>query len=255
MTAKPTSVRDSTEDPNHPDYDPIKDRTHPNYDSAKDPLSPFYEGDGTAKPRPDQSAENTYKIGPGRPPKEYKWKKGCPSPFPSGRPRKTPSMQPDLKKAFEDALFEKVEIKKADKKIFMSKVQLGLEQLVNQFAKGDRHARRDVFQYAAQLGVDLQGKEVITEAFGITEQAIIDAFLQRHQSPAAEVAADTHVKAPPDLLDDDVVEPPSKAKEAAPAPPRAPLNNTPPRKGPHTRESIQADRERHLAWLKKVNGS
>jgi len=163
-------------------------------------------------------------------------------------------MQPDLKKAFEDALFEKVEIKKADKKIYMSKVQLGLEQLVNQFAKGDRYARRDLFQYAALLGVDLQGKEVIAEALGFTEQMIVDAFLQRQQSPAP-AAVDNHVKAPPDLLDDDVVEPPSKAKEAAPAPPRAPLNNTPPRKGPHTRESIQADRERHLAWLKKVNGS
>ena len=252
MTDNSKSVRDPTEDPNHPDYDPVMDRTHPNYDSAKDPLSPFYEGDQTAKPRPDQSAENTYKIGPGRPPKEYTWKKGCPSPFPSGRPRKTPSMQPDLKKAFEDALFEKVEIKKADKKIFMSKVQLGLEQLVNQFAKGDRYARRDLFQYAAFLGVDLQGKEVIAEAFGITEQAIVDAFLQRQQSPAP-AAADLHVKAPPDLLDDDVVEPPSKAEEATSS--TTPVSNVVAPRGPHTRESIQADRERRLAWLKKVNGS
>ena len=83
---------------------------------------------------------------------------------------------------------------------------------------------------------------------------IVDAFLQRQQSPA-HAAADLHVKAPPDLLDDDVVEPPSKAKEAAPAPPRAPLNNTASWKGPHTRESIQAERQRHLARQKKNNES
>ena len=76
----------------------------------------------------------------------------------------------------------------------------------NQFAKGDRHARRDVFQYAALLGVDLQPKEIIAEALGINEQAIVDAaFRRRAQQAAPEASPDDHVKAPPDLLDDDVV--------------------------------------------------
>ena len=49
----------------------------------------------------------------------------------------------------------------------LTKAVLGIQQLVNQFAKGDRHARRDVFQYAALLGVDLQAKEIIAEALGV----------------------------------------------------------------------------------------
>jgi DNA methylase len=79
-------------------------------------------------------------------------------------------------------------------------------QLATQFARGDRHARRDVFTYAAMLGVDLQGKEVIGEALGVTHQAILDSFVQRQQQtdpPAPEI----RVKAPPDLIDDDITPP------------------------------------------------
>jgi hypothetical protein len=89
-------------------------------------------------------------------------------------------MKPDLKKIFEGALNEKVVITSQDKKRVLTKAALGIEQLVTQFAKGDRHARRNVFQYAAQLGVDLQAKEVIEEALGIDQQAIVDAHLRRN---------------------------------------------------------------------------
>ena len=81
---------------------------------------------------------------------------------------------------------------------------MALQQLVNQFAKGDRHARRDVFQYAALLGVDLHAKEAIEEALGIDAQAIVDAHLRRHLPTSAEASPEVHVKAPPDLVDDDV---------------------------------------------------
>jgi hypothetical protein len=183
-------------------HDPT-DMRHPLYDPAKDPSSPFYEGDKTeAKQPPDEDA---YKVGPGFPPNEHKWKKGCRSPFPKGRPRKVPSMKPDLKKAFEAALNEKVVITKDKKEIVLTKAALGIQQLVNQFAKGDRHARRDLFQYAALLGVDLQAKDVITEALGINHQAIVDAALLRlQQQPSSQPAPEDHVKAPPDLIDDDV---------------------------------------------------
>ena len=77
--------------------------------------------------------------------------------------------------------------------------------LSTQFAKGDRHARRDVFQYAVLFGVDLQAKDFIAEVLGINEQAIVDAaFHRRAQQAAPEMSPDDHVKAPPDLLDDDV---------------------------------------------------
>ena len=110
--------------------------SHPDYDLAKDPLSPFYEGDeADAERKPDPSADDTYKVGPGFPPKPYTWKKGCPTPNPKGRPRKVPTMRPDLKKALESALNEKVVITKDKKKTVLTKATLGIQQLVNQFAR------------------------------------------------------------------------------------------------------------------------
>ena len=88
-------------------------------------------------------------------------------------------MKPDLKKALESALNEKVVITKDKKEVVLTKAALGIQQLVNQFAKGDRHARRDLFQYAALLGVDLQAKDVIAEALGINDQAIVEHYVRR----------------------------------------------------------------------------
>jgi hypothetical protein len=196
MTNKPDKPRDPT-DTSHPQYNPTEDPTHP-----------FYEGEKTeGEPKGYPSDQETYKVGPGFPPNEHKWKPGCPSPFPSGRPKKIPSMKPDVKKIFEDALNENVEITKADKKIRLTKLALGFQHFATQFAKGDRYARRDVFTYAALLGVDLKGKEVIAEALENNHKAIVDAYLQRHQKSSQEAASDDHVKAPPDLIDDDVNKP------------------------------------------------
>jgi hypothetical protein len=135
--------------------------------------------------------------------------------------------------------------------------------IVNQFAKGDRYARRDVFQYAALLGVDLHARDVIAEALGINQQAIVDAaFLRRQQQPSPEPTAEDHVKAPPDLIDDDVTKPDPPATPAA----ASPQPGTPAKKvvepeldkfgrpKPRDRASIQADRERNLAQQKKNQG-
>jgi hypothetical protein len=190
MTAKPGEPHDPT------------DMSHSRYDSAKDPSSPFYEGDKTEAQRPPD--EDAYKVGPGHPPKQYTWKKGGPSPYPKGRPKKVLSMKPDLKKALEAALNEKVVITKDKKKVVMTKAALGIQQLVNQYANGDRHARRDLFQYAVLLGVDLHAKDLITEALGLNEEAIVESYVQRRQQQSAEASPEDHVKAPPDLIDDDV---------------------------------------------------
>jgi hypothetical protein len=193
-------MTDKSDEPHDP-----TDMSHLLYDSAMDPTSPFYEGNKSDAGRtPDPSDEDTYTVGPGFPPNEHKWKKGCPSPYPKGRPRKIPSMKPDLKKALEAALNEKVIITKDKKEVVMTKAALGIQQLVNQFAKGDRHARRDLFQYAAQLGVDLQAKDIITEALGINEEAIVEYYVKRRMQQSAGAAPEDHVKAPPDLIDDDI---------------------------------------------------
>src|ERR1700694_3202725 len=106
-------MTDKSDEPHDP-----TDMDHPDYDSAKDPTSPFYKSNKTeAERKPEPSTEDTYKVGPGFPPNEHKWKKGCPSPYPKGRPKKVPSMRPEIKKLFEGAFNEKIHVTKADKKI------------------------------------------------------------------------------------------------------------------------------------------
>jgi hypothetical protein len=193
-------MTDKSDEPHDP-----TDMSHPDYDSAKDPTSPFYEGNKSdTEGKPDPSNEDAYKVGPGRPPRQYRWKEGGPSPNPTGRPKKVPSMKPDLKKALETALNEKVVITKDKKEVVMTKAALGIQHLVNGFAKGDRYARRDLFQYAALLGVELHAKDLITEALGIDDEAIVKSYVQRLQQRSAGAAPEDHVKAPPDLIDDDV---------------------------------------------------
>jgi hypothetical protein len=110
-------------------------------------------GDGVAGSDSATPIEG-YKVGRGRPPKEHQFKKGQ-SGNPKGRKPKAPSLLPDLKRIFEDALSEKVTVNKGDKEITLTAAEVGFKQLVAQFAKGDRHARRDVFTYAEKLGIDL----------------------------------------------------------------------------------------------------
>jgi hypothetical protein len=61
----------------------------------------------------------------------------------------------------------------------MNKLEAGFDELGDQFAAGDRYARRDVFYYADKLGVDLTASQgnarhvnVITEAE--VRQALLD---------------------------------------------------------------------------------
>jgi hypothetical protein len=151
-----------------------------------------------------ETGADNYSVGPGRPPKETRWKKGAPSPNPKGRPRNNAALTPDVKKLFEDALNRKVQLTRDGRQTALAKLELGFEQLATQFAKGDRHARRDVFTYAAQLGVDFTGKsQALKEALAPNYQEIVDAHLNRHQ-PAAGRPGNERVIAPADLLDDDV---------------------------------------------------
>ena len=171
-----------------------------------------------------------YRVGPGRPPPDQRWKKGGPSPNPRGRPRKQQSMLPDVRKAFEQAVNKKVLVPRGDKKVLMTRIEIGIEQLLNQFAKGDRHARRDLMEYADKLDIDFlaQHRETLEQALSPNYQAILDAYVAR-QSGAGNVAAAARVLAPPEFLDDDPAEPeptlpsPPKAKiEPEPEPPQRP---------------------------------
>jgi hypothetical protein len=152
---------------------------------------------------------------------ETRFKKGAASPNPKGRPRKNATLQPDLKKALEDALNEKVRVKKGDADVRLSKATLGIEQLVTQFAKGDRYARRDIMDMAAKLGVDLlagqRGK--LEEVIAPDHQALLDAYVARQPRPANPPPRKP-VIAPEELRDDDPAylktQSPPRRKEVTP---------------------------------------
>ena len=84
----------------------------------------------------------------------------------------------------------------------MTMAVAGIEQLVAQYAKGNRHARRDLIALADRLGVDLMAgqPQAIQEALATNHEAILQPMSNAKTTrwlPAAPVFA------PPELLDDD----------------------------------------------------
>jgi Family of unknown function (DUF5681) len=130
-------------------------------------------------------SDEEYRVGPGRPPKEYRWKPGQ-SGNPNGARRKPSSIAPDLKALFERALSGKVTLRQGEHEKIITKAAAGIEQLVNQFAKGDRHARRDLLDLAARLGVDLvpgQGDALaqsVASALSANDEALLADYVRRH---------------------------------------------------------------------------
>jgi Family of unknown function (DUF5681) len=130
-------------------------------------------------------SDQEYRVGPGRPPKEYQFKPGQ-SGNPKGARRKPKPTAPDLKASFECALNRKVTLRQGDQEKTITKADAGIEQLVNQFAKGDRHARRDLLALAARLGVDLvagQGDALaqsVATALSANDEALLADYVRRH---------------------------------------------------------------------------
>jgi hypothetical protein len=140
-------------------------------------------------------ANDEYRVGPGRPPKEFQFKPGQ-----SGNPkcakRKSPSIGPDLKALLERALGKTVKLGNAEKERIVSNAAAGIENLVNQFASGDRHARRDLIILAGKLGVDLTAghsiKNAIADVLSADDQAILDDYVRRHGGGGDDHGGDHH---------------------------------------------------------------
>jgi uncharacterized protein DUF5681 len=162
----------------------------------------------------EDTRKEDYKVGPGRPPKEYQWKKGGRSPNPKGRPRNDQSFAHNLKRMIEDGLKKKVVVTRGERVEKMTRLELGVEHLLNQYAKGERWARRDLMEYAVRLGINLGQNEAIAQALTPDYQAIVDDFLRRNRD--SERAAGPREMAPPELRDDDAAEQAAAPASAAP---------------------------------------
>ena len=149
---------------------------------------------------PAPPTEEEYQVGPGRPPKKYQWKPGQ-SGNPKGAKRKKRSLIPELKTEFKRVFSQKLKVTQGDRQQFITRWVAGLEQLSIQFAKGDRHARRDVFYFAERLGVDLLNSTAPNAPLSADHQAILDAYVER-RTQENDLHASSPVLAPPELLDD-----------------------------------------------------
>ena len=157
---------------------------------------------------PSSPSEAEYKVGPGRPPKEYQFKQGQ-SGNPKGRKRKAPSLLPDLKQLFESAFNQKVTVTQGERQRLLTMWDAGMQQLAVQFAKGDRHARRDVFWIAERLGSEsLTSKKGLDGVLAAERQAILDAYVARQTQKAS--SAPSPLLAPSELLDDDAPDQPEE---------------------------------------------
>jgi hypothetical protein len=199
-------------------------------------------GEGAGEPDANRSESDEPKVGPCRPPRQYTWKKGGPSPNPKGRPRKDATLKPDLKQALETALSRKVTLTKGDRERTLTLATMGIEQMVAQFAKGDRHARRDTFDLAQKLGIDLAGhKQAIEDALAPAPQAILDSYFHRRASETS-AAAPEPVIAPPELRDDDAA-----TAKLPPDQPAVPVPKPPPK----TAQQIHDERRRAKVELRR----
>src|SRR6516165_11726026 len=98
----------------------------------------------------DGHGEQEYRIGPGRPPKEFQFKPGQ-SGNPKGARRKG-SLVGELKAELERALRQNVTLRQGEKEQTVTMRAAGIRQLVTQFADGDPRARRDLIHLAGKLG-------------------------------------------------------------------------------------------------------
>lgn len=149
----------------------------------------------------DASAD-TYRVGPGRPPREYQFKPGQ-SGNPKGARRRQRPLQ-NIKKLIEQELNEEVVVTQGNTSRRLSKRQLGIKRLVAGFANGDRAARRDLFALAAKYDVDLVGEQgsALAQTLQPDHQALLDSYVQRRTSEKT-LSAQIPTLAPPDLTDDD----------------------------------------------------
>ena len=125
--------------------------------------------------RRPKSRSNVYEIGYRRPPAAFQFPKGV-SGNPEGKRKspKAPNLRTDLQRALNQTI----------RSGGLSKGAAGVEHLVDQWAKGDRHARRDLILLCDKLGVDLTDREALEgalqDALSAEDEALLADFVRRH---------------------------------------------------------------------------
>ena len=167
-----------------------------------------------------QAESDANTVGYKRPPKKYQFRKGQ-SGNPSGK-RKRRSSSPDLKAQLEIELSKRITIRSGKAIKIITKGAAGIEQLVDQFAKGDRNARRDLILLCEKFGVDLTNRETLQSALenalSTEDEALLADFVQRH---GGQYPAPTDI-VPSPSEDASLFSPPAQSAKSL----ASPLNNS-----------------------------
>jgi Family of unknown function (DUF5681) len=165
-----------------------------------------------------QAQSDAYTVGYRRPPKRHQFRTGQ-SGNPSGK-RKRPPSPPDLKAQLESELDKTVTIRSGGGVKIRTKGAAGIEQLVDQFAKGERNARRDLMLLSEKLGVDLTNREALQsaleDALFAEDEALLADFVRRHGGqypPGADAVRSLPAE------DANLLSPPNKVAKLLAAPP------------------------------------
>ena len=141
--------------------------------------------------RQNVSSGGEYRVGPGQPPREFQFKPGI-SGNPKGAKPKSKLLR-DLRVLFARALNEKIRLRRGERAKFITKLEAGFNELASQFSEGDHRARRDLFDFAAKLGIDLTADrggnrrvEVSSEAE--LRQALLDRGIPARLLPPIDEA-------------------------------------------------------------------
>jgi hypothetical protein len=136
----------------------------------------------------DDSKNETYEVGFGKPPKHARFKKGQ-----SGNLKGRPKGTLNLATVLERTLREKVVINVNGRRKVITKLEAAIMQLANKAAAGDGHAIR----HLCQLVVSDQERSVALEPttqFTETDQKVMDNILKRFQQPSKESNDETDLK-------------------------------------------------------------
>jgi Family of unknown function (DUF5681) len=125
-----------------------------------------------------------YDIGYGQPPKQYRFQRGRTG-NPTGINRKTSrSRVPDLRESLERELNKPIKTQRGKTERIVTQGEGGISELVQQFAKGDARARRDLFALAEEYAIDLAPSKTIqnalAEAVSAEDEALLADFVRRH---------------------------------------------------------------------------
>lgn len=131
----------------------------------------------------NSQADGEYRVGPGHPPREHQFKKGHTG-NPLGAKLRKRSIAPDLKALLQRMLQQKVRSSQSEK--LLTKAAAGMQHLVDEFAQGDRHARRDLVQICEKLGIDLTAgqhdalQQSVAAAITQNDHELIDDFVAHY---------------------------------------------------------------------------